>query len=98
MYRFISCLFAVAFIASAAAFQFAPHKAIAPSQKVNHPFHSASAPVSPTALSFGRPKVDVTQVKETKKVNPATFKNIAYVGSVAVAFLLPVIFLVAASK
>ena len=97
MYRLFSCFVALVVIANAAAFV-APQRALTTSQTVSTPFQSTSAPLSPTALSFGRPKVDITKVKKEEKFNPATFKNIAYVGSVAVAVLLPVIFLVAASK
>ena len=51
---------------------------------------------TPSALYMARPKIDPKMLeKKEEKFNPAVFKNIAYLGSVAVALLLPIIFLVA---
>lgn len=44
-------------------------------------------------------KVDTVKVEKSNKVNPGAFKGAAYAGSIAIAVLLPVVFLVwAATK
>jgi len=56
----------------------------------------AAASTTTTAMHMVKIKVDPNAKEE--RLNPAVFKNAFYLGSVAVAVLLPVFFLIAASK
>ena len=57
---------------------------------------SANTATAATAMHMVKIKVDPNAKEE--RVNPAVFKNALYLGSIAVAVLLPVFFLIAASK
>jgi len=58
---------------------------------------SGSESTTSTSLNMVRVKVDPKDLKE-ERLNPAVFKNALYLGSVVVAVLLPVLFLIASSK
>ena len=57
---------------------------------------AAHSMAAATALHMVKVKVDPKAKEE--RVNPAVFKNAIYLGSIAFAILLPIFFLVAASK
>lgn len=62
------------------------------------PFAAAAAAASTTTTAMHMVKIKVDPNAKEERLNPAVFKNAFYLGSVAVAVLLPVFFLIAASK
>ena len=102
MCRSLVSLLVVALVASNAA-AFAPAARSVISAQATSQTVASTTPSSPfvasssnTAMNMVRVKVDKNAKEE--KLNPAVFKNAAYLGSIAIAVLLPVFFLLAASK
>ena len=97
MYRLLiaTCLLLV--VSHSAAFSIGPNKAISIGMpRLARSAEMPTTPLTSTSLNL-RVKVDPNEKKE-ERLNPAVFKNALYLGSVAFAVLLPVIFLVAGSK
>lgn len=93
MNRFLALLL-TALVAQTAAFSVAPHGskvASATRTMKTTPFSYPAVESSSTALHL-RVKVDPEDMKQDR-INPAVFKNAAYVGSVLIALALPLFFL-----
>ena len=59
---------------------------------------TSAAPSFAAATALNMVKIKVDPNAKEERVNPAVFKNAIYLGSIAFAVLLPIFFLVAASK
>jgi hypothetical protein len=96
MFRFFMLLVALFLVSSVTAFTSKPAvSAIARGSVPSSPF---AAGTSSTTLHL-KVKVDTVKVEKSKKINPGAFKGAAYGGSIAIAVLLPIAFLVwAATK
>jgi len=94
MNSFLASLLLIALIFTSGSHAFVPRAATSVSS-----IHTVASPVTTSPVTTAlhlRVKVDPNEKPD--KLNPATFKNAAYLGSIAIAVLLPVFFLIASSK
>ena len=92
LFRIVFAIFVS--LSAVSAFQLTPAKALATRHRIppiTSPIDKTRTSSSNTSLNL---KVKVDPNKKEDRLNPAVFRNAAYIGSIAVAVLLPVVFLV----
>jgi hypothetical protein len=93
MNRFLALVLLALIASNAQAFVVAP-KYAALSTSSSPMTKTSSSPFSSTTMLHLKVKVKEEDLKE-EKLNPAVFRNAAYLGSIAIALLLPLFFLFA---
>lgn len=89
-------LVAVALLSSSSAFTVKTHghiHSVSASTSIKTPPTFTCHQQSLTSLQMVRVKIDPNAPKDDGRLNPAVFKNAAYLGSVVIALLLPLGFL-----